>query len=1225
MAYTEDQVSAWQAANPTATNDQLISALNNNLAPLSQTPTPVSQTPTPVTPPPPMAPLAYDTLVRNAYKTYAGLDPNTIDANNEGLNYWTGQLNSGALKPQDFDKAFSYAVNQYATEHPDYKPPTPAPETPTNFNADAYLAANKDVSDAYKTNNYGMTPEQFALYHYQNYGAQEHRPSDANVIYDKIVKDTYATEMGLDPKTIDANNAGLNYWKSQLASGAVKPQDFQSVFENSANEYVKSHPSDAASTYFQNYQLNQQKDTIKSNYTKVLEDNNISFDEANSIQAYQEQYGFKPEDIAKVTGLSLAAINQILGAKDTIIGKQVTSNLGNPLAIANFANQYKLDAKKLADASGGQLTAAQAQDYLDKSQSYQGRLQLVAPDAYNKIASLAQYTANENFGGKIQDYQVQIFAPLATNSVDLPKQLEFNPIVTGRGVDEDGNPTINRISGGDVKTPGVDAIYSDEGGIAGYVSKTPTYVNGLPVFAQYDEKGKVTGYQGDTRVVTWINGSQYMGGKWDAEGNAQPWTHTSQGGGFIKNALADLGPIANIALAFATDGMSLEWQVASSAALQFAQGVPLDKALTNAAASYAGQQVVNIPEVKNIISGIDSTTLQNMVKSGISSATSAGILNQNVGTAALAGATGAAVSGVVTNMTKDLELTPNQTKIVGAAANTFTKAKLLGATDEQALQAAAQAGGMSTAKSIFKSLKDDKTSGLTLGDDTLANLDNIKYDSSAAQQVIDQFKLATDTTTSKDPGVDVAGPGAGNMASISAMTPMLGVAGETSSKIGYDATNDRYVRTITGTTKDGKDYQYEAFYYNDPIKGSNVWYRIPGGSIGSPDTVAPDAASTVESRTRPTFDTDATSTDGSTSGSTVGSVSGTKSDAAAVKDAVDAANKAGTQGVTGGTPGGVTAGVPGGVTGGTPGGVSGPGGLGNVSGPGGPGGAGPGGSGGTGPGGPGDVSGPGGPGGTSVVTPVTTVTPPPTTTTTPPTTIVPTDKTKQAIAAPSSSSSGTSGSTYGAIPGALAASNLAAGPITEGKKIMSDLHQLYPQISNIDPKLLALLSGTSTPKQVETASNVPNMPAQAAQSATGKSNNPLSSLVGMLGGKFGADNGFSALSAAGLQMLGGGTGGALPAFAQGGTVDHKPEFITGATGHYVKGGGDGQSDSIPAMLADGEYVFDADTVAALGNGSSDAGAKLLDKMRENLRKHKRSAPVNKIPPKSKSPLEYMKG
>ena len=100
-------------------------------------------------------------------------------------------------------------------------------------------------------------------------------------------------------------------------------------------------------------------------------------------------------------------------------------------------------------------------------------------------------------------------------------------------------------------------------------------------------------------------------------------------------------------------------------------------------------------------------------------------------------------------------------------------------------------------------------------------------------------------------------------------------------------------------------------------------------------------------------------------------------------------------------------------------------------------------------------------------------------------------------------------------------------------------------------------------------------------------------------------------------------GGVLSQYKDGGET-HVPEFITGATGHYVKGRGDGQSDDIPAMLADGEYVFDADTVAALGNGSSDAGAKVLDKMREALREHKRSAPVDEIPPKAKSPLEYIK-
>jgi len=78
-------------------------------------------------------------------------------------------------------------------------------------------------------------------------------------------------------------------------------------------------------------------------------------------------------------------------------------------------------------------------------------------------------------------------------------------------------------------------------------------------------------------------------------------------------------------------------------------------------------------------------------------------------------------------------------------------------------------------------------------------------------------------------------------------------------------------------------------------------------------------------------------------------------------------------------------------------------------------------------------------------------------------------------------------------------------------------------------------------------------------------------------------------------------------------------------GAAVEGPGDGQSDDIPAMLADGEYVIDADVVAALGNGSNKAGSKVLDEFRENIRKHKRSADLDKIPPKAKSPLAYLKG
>lgn len=76
-------------------------------------------------------------------------------------------------------------------------------------------------------------------------------------------------------------------------------------------------------------------------------------------------------------------------------------------------------------------------------------------------------------------------------------------------------------------------------------------------------------------------------------------------------------------------------------------------------------------------------------------------------------------------------------------------------------------------------------------------------------------------------------------------------------------------------------------------------------------------------------------------------------------------------------------------------------------------------------------------------------------------------------------------------------------------------------------------------------------------------------------------------------------------------------------GARVTGQGDGQSDDIPAWLADGEYVIDAETVAQLGNGSTKAGSDMLDKFREEIRKHKRSAKKDDIPPPSKSPMQYL--
>lgn len=156
--------------------------------------------------------------------------------------------------------------------------------------------------------------------------------------------------------------------------------------------------------------------------------------------------------------------------------------------------------------------------------------------------------------------------------------------------------------------------------------------------------------------------------------------------------------------------------------------------------------------------------------------------------------------------------------------------------------------------------------------------------------------------------------------------------------------------------------------------------------------------------------------------------------------------------------------------------------------------------------------------------------------------------------------------------------------------------------------------------------------------------------------------------------MGGMAKGGLPSkYHEAAPEGHKPEFVTGLTGYYAGGRGTGQSDDIPAMLHDGDYVIDAEAVSALGDGSSKAGkdaltgfmhqvphrdgargkpvpaqiadgefvlpeafvtalgggdnkrgAQMLDTMRERLRSHKRSAPTSKIPPKALSPLDYLK-
>jgi hypothetical protein len=97
-----------------------------------------------------------------------------------------------------------------------------------------------------------------------------------------------------------------------------------------------------------------------------------------------------------------------------------------------------------------------------------------------------------------------------------------------------------------------------------------------------------------------------------------------------------------------------------------------------------------------------------------------------------------------------------------------------------------------------------------------------------------------------------------------------------------------------------------------------------------------------------------------------------------------------------------------------------------------------------------------------------------------------------------------------------------------------------------------------------------------------------------------------------------------PGFAAGGLTS----YATGGSNksRYVAGPGSGRDDKIPALLSDGEYVIDAETLALLGDGSPKEGAKRMDEFRANIRKHKGNAlSRGRISPNAKSPSKYMGG
>lgn len=216
-----------------------------------------------------------------------------------------------------------------------------------------------------------------------------------------------------------------------------------------------------------------------------------------------------------------------------------------------------------------------------------------------------------------------------------------------------------------------------------------------------------------------------------------------------------------------------------------------------------------------------------------------------------------------------------------------------------------------------------------------------------------------------------------------------------------------------------------------------------------------------------------------------------------------------------------------------------------------------------------------------------------------------------------------------------APNTMAPNPDVYGMSSMSSLGNVYgmnPSQNGQTPMyangggVSYFASGGDSSTESDTSSDWENLLKELGQSGPS-----VSKQIGMLRlGKMGSEYSSvipqlaNLLKARGMKLAEGGQ----PEDLQHPNYDGSPVFRTGGLqglgGKYVEGKGDGTSDDISAMLANGEYVFSADVVSALGNGSNKAGADRLGEMVESIRSRARSSAPNKLPPDAKSPLEYLK-
>lgn len=229
-----------------------------------------------------------------------------------------------------------------------------------------------------------------------------------------------------------------------------------------------------------------------------------------------------------------------------------------------------------------------------------------------------------------------------------------------------------------------------------------------------------------------------------------------------------------------------------------------------------------------------------------------------------------------------------------------------------------------------------------------------------------------------------------------------------------------------------------------------------------------------------------------------------------------------------------------------------------------------------------------------------------------------------------------------ATKGAQAAADaILGGSSSQGQKTAAEKYyqDIINQLQKQNEQLVKAATGaaggttkpttsTTQPSKVQGALNIAQSVLRMLEAATGKNVVPTqarSSAVQNIGPQAQGSRAMRTMYAKGgsvelpTQVL----GGLLPMTLK--VAEHMMNMGRGRHAGLIGGRDGGQDDVVDIKAAPGEYVLDAEIVSAIGDGNTENGARKLDKMRYNIRKHKRSGGLTAIPPKARSPEQYLKG